>query len=155
MQKQNVDPARLVFHNKFPKDTELLVKGHADLFLDTPLFNAHTTGGDVLWAGIPVVTLPGENFAQRVASGLVHSARQGNVTVARSLSDYAKIVLALCRHGGVRRQVKQGLVGSRESLPLFDTKLLTGHIEVTMKMMWEVYAAGFKPRHVVVASLRP
>ena len=25
-----------------------------DLFLDTPLFNAHTTGGDILWAGVLV-----------------------------------------------------------------------------------------------------
>lgn len=62
-----VDGSRLVFHSKFPKHSELLVKAHADLFLDTPLFNAHTTGGDVLWAGIPLVTLPQENFAQRVA----------------------------------------------------------------------------------------
>jgi protein O-GlcNAc transferase len=149
-----VDPARLVFHDKFAKDTELLAKGHADLFLDTPLFNAHTTGGDVLWAGIPVVTLPGENFAQRVASGLVHSAGFSNVMIARSMGDYTRLVLALCRQTLQRRHWKAVLQAGRETAPLFDTKLLTHHVETTMKMMWEVYAAGLKPRHVVHASVR-
>lgn len=149
-----VDPARLVFHNKFPKETELLAKGHADLFLDTPLFNAHTTGGDVLWAGIPLVTLPGEHFAQRVASGLVHSVDLSKVTIARNLHDYVRLVLALCRQGSQRKQIKEALKTRRESAPLFDTRVLTRHVEVTMKMMWEVYAAGLKPRHVVYASVR-
>lgn len=31
----------------------------ADLCLDTPLCNGHTTGMDVLWAGTPMITLPG------------------------------------------------------------------------------------------------
>lgn len=31
----------------------------ADVCLDTPLCNGHTTGMDVLWAGTPMVTLPG------------------------------------------------------------------------------------------------
>lgn len=33
----------------------------ADVCLDTPLCNGHTTGMDVLWAGTPMVTLPGKN----------------------------------------------------------------------------------------------
>lgn len=33
----------------------------ADVCLDTPLCNGHTTGMDVLWAGTPMVTMPGEN----------------------------------------------------------------------------------------------
>jgi len=31
----------------------------ADVCLDTPICNGHTTGMDVLWAGTPMVTLPG------------------------------------------------------------------------------------------------
>lgn len=31
----------------------------ADVCLDTPLCNGHTTGMDVLWAGTPMVTMPG------------------------------------------------------------------------------------------------
>ncbi|CAH9056596.1 unnamed protein product, partial [Cuscuta europaea] len=42
----------------------------ADLFLDTPLCNGHTTGTDVLWAGLPMVTLPLKKMATRVAGSL-------------------------------------------------------------------------------------
>lgn len=30
----------------------------ADICLDTPICNGHTTGMDVLWAGTPMVTMP-------------------------------------------------------------------------------------------------
>mmetsp|Transcript_18506 Transcript_18506/g.51114 ORF Transcript_18506/g.51114 Transcript_18506/m.51114 type:complete len:482 (+) Transcript_18506:667-2112(+) len=150
--RRGVQPSRLVFHDKFPHDTELLAKAHADLFLDTPLFNAHTTGGDVLWAGIPVLTLPGDNFAKRVASGLVHSAGLLDLTCARSLDDYVALAVQLCRRGRVLRRVRRRLREAREALPLFDTRLLTAHLERSMAAMWEVYAAGLKPMHVVVAA---
>lgn len=38
--------------------------------LSRPLCNAHTTGTDVLWAGLPMVTLPLEKMATRVAGSL-------------------------------------------------------------------------------------
>jgi len=143
---------RLVFHSKFPKDIELLAKSHADLFLDTPLFNAHTTGGDVLWAAIPMLSLPGENFAQRVASGLIRSVRMINMSLVRDLDDYAEVVIRMCRRRRVLHDLKQQLRQERQRLPLFATNLLTSHVEISMKMMWEVHASGTKPRHVVVAD---
>lgn len=33
----------------------------ADICLDTPICNGHTTGMDVLWAGTPMVSLPGKH----------------------------------------------------------------------------------------------
>ena len=35
----------------------------ADVCLDTPICNGHTTGMDVLWAGTPMVTMPGQSSA--------------------------------------------------------------------------------------------
>jgi protein O-GlcNAc transferase len=37
----------------------------ADVCLDTPLCNGHTTSMDVLWTGTPVVTMPMETLASR------------------------------------------------------------------------------------------
>ena len=67
------------------------------------------------------------------------------MVIARTLDEYVGLVLAMTRRPAQRRQLKQlkeRLVAAREAAPLFDTKLLTRHIECTMKMMWEVYAAG-------------
>ena len=62
-----------------------------DLFLDTPLCNAHTTGTDILWAGLPMITLPLEKMATCVAgslclaTGLGEELEQGATSFFRSL----------------------------------------------------------------------
>ncbi len=40
------------------------------MLLDTPLFGAHTTGVDGLWAGLPLLTAPGDALPARVAAAL-------------------------------------------------------------------------------------
>jgi predicted O-linked N-acetylglucosamine transferase (SPINDLY family) len=67
-----IDPARLIFMHKLPHAEYLARYRHADLFLDTHPYNAHTTASDALWAGCPVLTCPGETFASRVAGSLNH-----------------------------------------------------------------------------------
>lgn len=41
------------------------IKGFADLFLDTLVFNGHGTGMDILWAGVPVLTISSNTFQSR------------------------------------------------------------------------------------------
>ncbi len=70
-QAQRIDPARIVFGGTLPKPQHLARLACADLFLDTGTINAHTSASDALWAGVPVLTRPGETFASRVAASLV------------------------------------------------------------------------------------
>src|SRR5690606_14600662 len=65
---RGVDPVRLVFADRPTKDRHLARAGLADLALDTRLYNGHTTTIDMLWAGVPVVTVPGETFQARVSA---------------------------------------------------------------------------------------
>ena len=58
--------------------------GIADVFLDTPRCNAHTTGCDVLWGGCPMVTLPLERMASRVAASLCYATGLGDQMVVHS-----------------------------------------------------------------------
>ncbi len=71
-QASGVSPQRLVFMPKLPHPQYLARYRHADLFLDTDPYNAHTTASDALWAGCPVLTTPGRTFAARVAGSLNH-----------------------------------------------------------------------------------
>ena len=66
--KRGVDPARVIFAWSRPNAEYLGLYRHADLFLDTWPYNAHTTASDALWAGCPLLTLRGETFASRVAA---------------------------------------------------------------------------------------
>jgi Glycosyl transferase family 41 len=58
--------------------------GIADVFLDTPLCNAHTTGCDVLWGGCPIVTLPLQRMASRVAASLCAATGLGHEMIVHS-----------------------------------------------------------------------
>ena len=46
---------RLIFSDTAAKDEHLLRAGLADLFLDTDIYGAHSTGTDALWAGLPIL----------------------------------------------------------------------------------------------------
>ncbi len=67
-----VDPRRLVFMPKLPHAEYMARYRHADLFLDTLHYNAHTTASDAIFAGCPVLTTPGSTFSGRVATSLNH-----------------------------------------------------------------------------------
>jgi predicted O-linked N-acetylglucosamine transferase (SPINDLY family) len=43
-------------------ERHLAVKALATLALDTLNFNGHTTASDTLWAGVPLLTLPGDRM---------------------------------------------------------------------------------------------
>ncbi len=36
-------------------------------------YNGHSTGGDMLWAGVPMVTFPGESMASRAGASFAKS----------------------------------------------------------------------------------
>ena len=150
--KLGVDPTRLVFHDQFPREREFRIKGLAELFLDTPLFNAHTTAGDVLWSGVPILTLPGENFAQRVASGMLRSARLEDVLIAPTLEEYEALAVALATREGVRGKMRAQLRSQRENLPLFDIQRLTSEYERGLLMSWDVHDAYGAPFNIVVSG---
>jgi predicted O-linked N-acetylglucosamine transferase (SPINDLY family) len=73
-QAEGVNPARIIFAEFLPENEHLDRLSHADLFLDTYPYNAHTTASDALWAGVPIVTKSGNSFASRVAGSLLSVA---------------------------------------------------------------------------------
>ena len=64
-QQMGLKPGKLIFSNVAAKEEHVRRGQLVDVCLDTPLCNGHTTGMDVLWAGTPMVTLPGETLASR------------------------------------------------------------------------------------------
>lgn len=58
-QNMGLPGSRIIFSPVAPKEEHVRRGQLADVCLDTPLCNGHTTGMDVLWAGTPMVTMPG------------------------------------------------------------------------------------------------
>jgi predicted O-linked N-acetylglucosamine transferase (SPINDLY family) len=94
--RRGIGEDRLLFAPLVPVHDHLARLAHADLFLDAWPCNAHTTAGEALWCGVPVVTLEGETFAQRVASSLLHAVELPEL-VCRDVDGYASLVATLGR----------------------------------------------------------
>lgn len=63
--RSGIQPGRIIFSNVAAKEEHVRRGQLADVCLDTPLCNGHTTSMDVLWTGTPVVTMPMETLASR------------------------------------------------------------------------------------------
>lgn len=85
---------RIIFSPVAPKEEHVRRGRVADLCLDTPLCNGHTTGLDVLWAGTPVLTLPLETLASRVAASQLHALGFPEL-VASSREEYEEKAIQL------------------------------------------------------------
>jgi predicted O-linked N-acetylglucosamine transferase (SPINDLY family) len=114
-----VDPARLRFMPKLAHADYLARYRHADLFLDTHPYNAHTTASDALWAGCPLLICPGTTFAARVAGSLNHHLGMDAMNVADDDAFIAKAV-QLGRDPVALHALRDTLQQRRASAGLFD-----------------------------------
>ena len=118
--RHGVDPRRLVFAPRVRQDAHMARLGCADLALDTLPYGAHTTGVDVLWAGVPMLTCRGDTFAGRVGASLLRAARMDRL-ITRNLADYRERLLELVDEPVMLRDFRLHLAETRQTNALFDT----------------------------------
>jgi predicted O-linked N-acetylglucosamine transferase (SPINDLY family) len=124
-----VDPSRVVFAPRVNTVAEHLARHqHADLFLDTLPYNAHTTCSDALWMGLPVVTCAGETFPSRVAGSLL-SAMEVPELITYNLEDYYRLALDLATDTKKLDAIRIKIIANRDTAPLFDSALFTRNLE--------------------------
>jgi protein O-GlcNAc transferase len=71
---RGVDASRIIMTTKAPKHEHIERCHLADLSLDNPITNGHTTTCDLLWSGLPIVTFPiSENMPSRVAASICNA----------------------------------------------------------------------------------
>ncbi len=124
-QALEIDPARLVFLPRMPHAAYLAHYTHADLFLDTLPYGAHTTASDALWAGCPVLTRAGDTFAGRVAASLLSHAGLPELVV-ESENAFIEMAVDLGRHPEALRTLREHLQQQRARNPLFDMRSFAG-----------------------------
>ena len=154
-----VPESRIHVVQGYNEKQHLYVKAAADVFLDTPSYNAHSSGCDVLWSGTPLLTVPGEKMGSRVAASLTAAIGCPH-TIARNEDDYAEIAVALGREAGslrLRRAKDCVRKGKREA-PLFDTALWVADQERALFMASEIAFAytstaepGAKDFHIITS----
>ena len=147
---RGLDPQRLCFAPMLPLEEHLSRLACADLYLDAWPCNAHTTAGEALWCGVPVVTLIGPTFAQRVAASLLHAVALPEL-VCESEAGYEATVRALCADPARRAALREHLVAQRRTSPLFDGARFARDLEALYERMWARATAGLLPEHLLPA----
>jgi predicted O-linked N-acetylglucosamine transferase (SPINDLY family) len=143
-ESRGVAPERLVFATGIPLEEHLARHRLADLFLDTLPYNAHTTGNDALWAGLPLLTCEGTTFPGRVAASLLRAAGVPEL-IAGSLSEHEAMALKLAEDPALLASLKRKLVESRGSCALFNQERFARHIEAAYAAMSERAQRGEAP----------
>ncbi len=152
---RGVAPERIVFaaFRKAPED-HLARLQHADLFLDTLPYNAHTTASDALWAGVPVLTCTGKTFAGRVAASLLHSLDLPGL-VTDTLAGYEAAALRLAADPEALSAIRQTLNRHGTARPTFDDARFARHLETAYRLMWERHQQGGPPESFTVPAAAP
>ncbi len=119
----------------------------ADLVLDTLPVNAHTTASDALWAGVPIVTTPGQSFVSRVASSVLLAADLPEL-IAADGDQYEALALALAQNPERLRKVRAQLARNRDDCALFDSQAYTRDLEGLFARMLETWTRGAAPAHL-------
>ena len=147
---RGVDSNRIIFAKRLPSLEEHLERyKSADLFLDTFPWPAHTTCSDSLRNGLPVLTLQGESFASRVSSSMVEVAGLKEL-ITHSLKEYEDMAVELASDLSRLKNIKKKLETNKDKSPLFDTKLLTSHIEQAYLEMYKKYNESKKPENIEI-----
>ena len=146
-QARGIGAERLVFAPLLPPEGHLSRLACADVYLDAWPCNAHTTAGEALWCGVPVVTILGATFAQRVAGSLLHAVELDELACA-DVDHYVAAVKALAADPARRAQLRTHLLAQRTTSPLFDGARQARELEHLYRRMWDRGVRGLAPEHL-------
>ncbi|XP_077984961.1 UDP-N-acetylglucosamine--peptide N-acetylglucosaminyltransferase 110 kDa subunit-like [Glandiceps talaboti] len=147
-QEMGLKSSRIIFSPVAPKEEHVRRGQLADVCLDTPLCNGHTTGMDVLWAGTPMVTLPGETLASRVAASQLHTLGCPEL-VARTRQEYEDIAVRLGNDRLFLKQTRGKVWKARSSSSLFSCRQYATDMEILYRKMWNRFERGLSSDHIL------
>ncbi len=133
-ERRGISGKRLVFAPRVDHAQHLARHRSADLFLDTFPYNAHTTAGDALRTGLPMVTLCGEAFASRVATSLLRTLGLDEC-VTESLEDYEALSVLLASDASRLTRLREKVIKNVDGSELFDIQAFARKMEAAFFQM--------------------
>ncbi len=150
---RGVAAERLYFSERVSYQNYLNAITAADLVLDTLPFAGGTSSSDVLWAGTPLLTCPGDTFAGRMTASLLHSAGMSGL-IAPTLSEYVARAVHWMLHPNELEAMRQQLALSQVRAKLFDTQAKVRQLEKAYEMMHERSERRVQPGHLRVDAIQ-
>ena len=152
--KRGVRIEQIIFSDVAPREEHVRRGALADLFLDTPACNAHTTACDILWSGTPMLTLMGDKMATRVGASLLLAAGLEEL-VTTSYGQYEELAVTLALDTRRLLSIRRHLELSRDTSAAFDTARWVANMEQGLRLVWDRHTAGLCPSDLDVIDTRP
>ena len=134
-----IPPERLILRPPIQSHFEHLASyGDMDIALDTVPRTGGTTTADALWMGVPVITLAGNLFIERLSSTMLHAVGAQEL-IASTEEAYVAKAVALARDAGRRQWWRQTLRKNMAASPLCDGAGLARALEAAYRDMWRRY----------------
>lgn len=134
--QRGVHPDRLFFATTVDPDAHMARLGCIDLYLDTFIYNAHTTMLDVLFAGVPAVALLGNTMVSRLASSYLLELGLDDC-VANSTTAFVERAVALAQDADRRQAIREHLLSSRQKRLPFCSKQRAHALEGAYQQLWD------------------
>lgn len=131
--RHGIKETRLIFAEPVEHAEHLARHVHADLFIDTFNYNAHTTASDALWAGLPLITKKGEQFSARVGASLLNAVNLPEL-ITYSDKEYEEKITYYVRNQTELKNIREKLHILRKTAPLFDTSRYVKNFEKALQL---------------------
>ncbi|CAN7302992.1 O-linked N-acetylglucosamine transferase family protein [Rhizobium sp. LjRoot254] len=145
--RKGIAAERVIFADAVGYDAHVTRITAADLGLDTFPYNGHTTTSDMLWAGLPVLTKRGTNFASRVSESLLNAAGLPELVAADDRA-FVETAVELASNPGRLLRHRQHLCNQRDRLALFDSRKFCHDLERVYEIVIARARSGLEPDHV-------
>lgn len=150
-QQRGINPERIIFTKYEDRSIYLARYKLADLFLDTPYYNANTTGSDALWVGIPLITCPTQNFAGRGATSALINLDLAEL-ITPDLAAYRQLAIKFYKQRDELEKIRNKLAANKLTQPLFKSQQFMQYLEKAYWEIWETYQRGEDPKIVKIQS---
>tara|TARA_B100000965_G_C19143947_1_gene562905 strand:- start:41 stop:541 length:501 start_codon:yes stop_codon:yes gene_type:complete len=132
--RNGVEASRIIFSQSVPLRDHLSRQSCADLALDTFNFSGGTMTSLALKSGLPVLTMPGQNYASRMSSCDL-SALGLHELIAADEDDYADKALRLSESRENTLKLRKKIIGLKETAAYFNSKQYCVDLESRFKEM--------------------
>lgn len=144
--------SQVLFLRAFDLENHLRVKSLCDVYLDTHPMNGHSTTADMLFAGVPIISLPGKTMASRVSASFAQALGLHKEMVVENYSDYHKLAIELFQSPKKLLDLKAHLQQAVTTSSLFDTRQWVRDFEKALRSMWHRYLHQVPFQDIVVSE---
>ncbi|HAN56139.1 MAG TPA: hypothetical protein DCQ77_08120, partial [Betaproteobacteria bacterium] len=126
---------QLTFRESASYENYFATFAEVDIVLDSFPRTGGTTTAEALWMGVPVVTLAGQRYVERISASKLNAVGLQDM-VAYSREEYIEKALSLAHDSGRRAELRGNLRERMAQSPLCDGVGLARAMESAYKAMW-------------------